>query len=183
MHGDKDSVPISLDKQHKYNIFPVKLWQPVDVSVPQLLPVVDPRDWYTWSPPGWTPPSFLVSEPESSRFPRTYIYFRVYDLAVVPSNHWCTVKWRQTQIMGHKTKIKLWEMSTWNTGCKQSGLAEILKAVRRLEAHWYDLKWYQTAASKDSMLIKSFCTLWHNAKKKSQILVSQFKYAWNYSLL
>lgn len=98
--GDRDSVQISLDKQHECNIFPVKWWQPVDLSVPQLLPVVDPRDWYTWSPPGWTPPSFVVLVPESSRFPRTYIYFRVYDFAVVSSNHWCTVKWRQTKPMG-----------------------------------------------------------------------------------
>lgn len=47
--------------------------------VPQLVPVLDPRDWNTWSPPGWTPPSFVAAEPESSRFPGSYIYgsFRV----------------------------------------------------------------------------------------------------------
>lgn len=56
--------------------------------VPQFVPAVDPRDWLTWSPPDRTP-SFEASEPESSCFPKTYIYVR---FAVVVSNHWCTAR-------------------------------------------------------------------------------------------
>lgn len=42
----------------------------------RFIPALDPRDWSAWSLPDRTP-SFEASEPESSCFPKTYIYVRV----------------------------------------------------------------------------------------------------------
>lgn len=66
----------------------------------RFIPALDPRDWSAWSLPDRTP-SFEASEPESSCFPKTYIYVRVCRGVEQPLVHgqrdtkdtrWCTGK-------------------------------------------------------------------------------------------